>query len=146
MIKLGKSILLLSTVAIVFSGCGMMNSKDMIVENSQQLELRSYQIKKYDKSKILVSRAVMSSLQDLNFIIDKADLATGTITATKIVKGASMRMTVVVRELNDKNVQVRTNAQFSSFNSMPEAVTDPEMYQSFYAALDKAIFLEKEGL
>lgn len=57
-----------------------------------------------------------------------------------------MRMTVIVREKAENSSQVRTNATFSSFNQMPETVTEPETYQAFYAALDKSIFLEKEGL
>lgn len=131
--------------SILFTGC-MTNSKQMILENQQQLELRSYQMKKYDKPKVLVSRAVVATLQDLSFIIDKADMLTGTVTATKLIKGASMRMTVIVREKAENSSQVRTNATFSSFNQMPETVTEPETYQAFYAALDKSIFLEKEGL
>lgn len=130
---------------IILTGCSV-NSKQMVLENQQQLELRSYQIKKYDKPKLLVSRAVISTLQDLSFIIDKADLDTGTVTATKLVPGASMRMTIIVRENNQKVTQVRTNAQFSSSGSMPEAVTNEETYQSFFNALDKSIFLEKQGL
>lgn len=132
-------------ISMIFTGC-MTNSKQMILENEQQLKIRSYQIKKYQKSKKIVARATISTLQDLSFIIDKADMETGTVTATKLVKGASLRMTIIVREKGDNMTQVRSNAQFSSFNQMPEAVTEPETYQAFYVALDKAIFLEKEGL
>lgn len=131
--------------SILFTGC-MTNSKQMILENQQQLELRSFQIKKYDKPKVLVSRAVVATLQDLSFIIDKADMLTGTVTATKLVKGASMRMTIIVREKSANSSQVRANATFGSFNQMPEAVTEPETYEAFFTALDKAIFLEKQGL
>lgn len=132
-------------VSVLFTGC-MTNSKQMILENQQQLELRSYQMKKYDKPKVLVSRAVVATLQDLSFIIDKADMLTGTVTATKLVKGASMRMTIIIREKTSTSSQVRANATFGSFNQMPEAVTEPETYNAFFTALDKSIFLEKQGL
>lgn len=127
-----------------FTGC-MQNSKAMILENAQQLKVRSYQIKKYNKSKLDISRAVVSTLQDLSFIIDKVDVQTGTMTATKLIKNASMRITIIVRE-KGKSTYVRANAQFASANDMPQAVTEPETYQIFYSALDKAVFLEKQGL
>jgi len=134
-------------VSILFTGC-MIDSKQMILENEQQLKVRSFQIKKYDKPKKLVARATISTLQDLSFIIDKADMETGTVTATKLAKGgASMRITIVIREKGENLTQVRSNAQFSSsFNQMPKAVTAPETYQAFYTALDKALFLDKAGL
>lgn len=143
--KTNLTLLIVIVSTIIFSGC-VANSKDMIIDNEQSLKLRSYQTKEYGKEKVIVARAVVSTLQDLSFIIDKADMPTGTVTATKLVKGASMRMTIITREKNKTSTQVRANAQFSSFNQMPETVTEPEVYQSFYTALDKAIFLENAGL
>jgi len=138
-------VLVIAISSIFLTGC-MTNSKTMVLENQQSLRLRSFQIKKYDKPKVVVSRAVVSTLQDLGFIIDKADMMTGTVTATKLTKGASMRMTIITRERGKGITEVRSNAQFSSFNQMPKAVTEPEVYNSFYEALDKSIFLENEGL
>jgi|SaaInl8_200m_RNA_FD_contig_61_703008_length_1490_multi_8_in_0_out_0_1 hypothetical protein len=143
--KLNLTIIIaLLTSTVLFTGC-VQNSKSMILENTQQLKVRSYQIKKYNKSKLDIARAVVSTLQDLSFIIDKADIRTGTITATKLLKNASMRITIIVRD-KGKSTQVRANAQFASANKMPEAVTEPKTYQTFYSALDKAVFLENQGL
>lgn len=139
-----KNILVwLLLIGVLFTGC-VQNSKQMILENQQSLKLRSYQIKKYNKDKKEVSRAIVSTLQDLSFIIDKADMETGTVTATKLIKGASMRMTLVTRKRNGLT-EVRANAQFSSMNQMPEAVTNPETYKALFVGLDKSLFLENQG-
>lgn len=143
-----KMIKLLTPIGIsviLFTGC-MKDSRQMIIENPQQLEIRSYQTKEYNKSKKDLSRAVISTLQDLSFIIDKADMETGTVTATKLAQNATMKITIIVREKSKDTMQVRANAQFASAGVMPQAVTEPETYQAFFTALDKSLFLEKEGL
>ena len=132
-------------MGIMFIGC-VTNSKQLILDNNQQLKLRSFQIKKYNAPKEKVLRAVISTLQDLSFIINKVDDGVGVVTATKLVKGASMIVTIIVRPYNKKLTEVRVNAQFQSFNSMPKAVTKPATYQAFFTALDKSLFLEKQGI
>lgn len=134
-----------ATTVLMLSGC-MMNSKQMILENAQQLELRSYQVKKYSQTKNIIARSVISTLQDFGFIVDKADMETGTVTATKLAEGAVMTITIVIREKTKNESTVRVNAQFASSAEMPKAVDDPETYEAFFTALDKAIFLEQQGL
>lgn len=133
------------SITIFITGC-MTDSKQMIIENPQQLEVRSYQIKNYEQSKVQTARAVVSALQDLGFIVDKADMETGTVTATKLAQYATMKITAVIRKKNEAETTVRVNAQFASNTEMPKAVDDPQTYASFFATLDKAVFLEKEGL
>jgi len=77
----------------------------------------------------------MSTLQDLGFVIDKADSTLGTVSATKL-NYYSLRMTVTVRPRGEKQLLVRANAQY---NVQP--ITDPEPYQKFFTALEKAMFL-----
>lgn len=138
--------MILAALLLFFSACGMMNSKDMVLQSSQALELRSYQTKTYDYDKKLVAKACIAVLQDLSFVIDNADLEVGTIGATKLDKGASMKMTLVIRQTGQKQSNVRANAQISGFGQMPQAVEDAEVYNIFFSALDKAVFLENEGL
>jgi len=138
-----KVLVYLLLVGSLFTGC-VRDSKQMILENQQSLKLRSYQIKKYNNNKKEVSRAIVSTLQDLSFIIDKADMETGTVTATKLQERASMRMTLITRARKGFT-EVRINAQFRSVNQMPEAVTTPETYKAFFIALDKSLFLENQG-
>ncbi|MDR1975775.1 MAG: hypothetical protein LBQ18_02140 [Campylobacteraceae bacterium] len=135
----------IAMLSVLLVGCAT-NSKQLIMDDVQQVQIRSYQTREYDQSKQTVSRAVISALQDLGFIADKVDMGTGTVTATKLASGASLKMTVVVRSKNEALTTVRANAQFSSRSEMPKAVDDPEVFKAFFTALDKAVFLEKEGL
>jgi hypothetical protein len=105
-------------------------------ESESQVQLRQIQSRIFDtadKEKTL--RTVIATLQDLSFVIDKADLMLGTVTATKL-DGYAMRMTVTVRARGASQMVVRANAQL---NTTP--VTDPLPYQSFFAALERAMFL-----
>lgn len=136
---------LASAMILVFlSGC-MVSSKQMIIENTQQLELRSYQTKTYKQDKKLLAKASIAALQDLGFIIDSADLDVGSISATKYAKNSSMQMTITVRPLSKTQTQVRASAQFGG-DSIKQAVEDPETYSAFFNVLDKAIFFEIQGI
>jgi hypothetical protein len=83
----------------------------------------------------MMLRLVIATLQDLSFVIDKADATLGGVSATKL-DGYQLRMTVTVRRKSETQLLVRANAQF---NITP--VEDPEPYQQFFAALQKSVFL-----
>lgn len=80
-------------------------------------------------------RTIIATLQDLGFVIDKADAVLGSVSGTKL-DGYQMRMTVTVRDKDKKQCLVRANAQYNVV-----AVEDPEPYQQFFAALEKSLFL-----
>ena len=80
-------------------------------------------------------RTVIATLQDLSFVVDKADLDLGTVSATKL-SGYQLRMTVTVRGRGESQMLVRANAQF-----MDKAVEEPKPYQDFFTALEKSMFL-----
>jgi hypothetical protein len=80
-------------------------------------------------------RTVIATLQDLGFVVDKADETLGTVSATKL-SGYQLRMTVTVRPRGEKQLLVRANAEFGD-----KAVEDPQPYQNFFIALEKAMFL-----
>lgn len=86
-----------------------------------------------DREKTL--RTIIATLQDLSFVIDKADLDLGTISATKL-SGYNLRITVSVRPRGTTQLSVRANA---SFNDAP--ILDPKPYQDFFVSLEKAMFL-----
>ena len=77
----------------------------------------------------------MSTLQDLGFVLDKADATLGTVSATKL-KNYALRITVTVRPRGETQLLIRANAQY---NVQP--VIDPEPYQQFFTSLEKAMFL-----
>ena len=131
-IKILLSFLLLTLLA----GCANINSKQQVLAAGSQVEVRSYQTRTYDTdNKILVMRAVMATLQDLRFVIDKADDTVGVVSATKL-DGYALSISVSVRPNGDQMV-VRANAQINL-----KAIEEPGPYQDFFAALDKGLFLD----
>ena len=85
-------------------------------------------------------RTVIATLQDLGFIIDKADLDLGSVTGTKLNTYA-LRMTVTVCPRGESRLVVRANAQFNI-----EPVIDPQPYVSFFTSLEKAMFLKAQAV
>jgi hypothetical protein len=80
-------------------------------------------------------RSVIATLQDLGFVIDRADATLGAVTATKL-DGYQLRVTVTVRGRGSTQLLVRANAQYEAM-----AVETPEPYQQFFESLQKAMFL-----
>ena len=68
-------------------------------------------------------------------MIDKADDVLGSVSATKL-HHYTVRITVSVRPHDDTQMPVRANAQYNL-----KAIEDPEPYQQFFAAFEKAMFL-----
>lgn len=121
--------------AAMLAGCAQ--STSVIMESEQSaVQLRSYQQRAFDTAdKTQTLRSVISTLQDLSFVVDKADLDLGTVSATKL-SGYQVRMTVTVRPRGTNQMLVRANAQY-----MDKAVEDPKPYQDFFTALEKSMFL-----
>lgn len=113
--------------------------QERVLDSSEQTQLqkRSYQSRIFETSdKDKVMRGVISTLQDLSFVIERADLMLGSVSGTKIDKGVPIRITVSVRPKGNNLMAVRANAQF---NIKP--VEDPKAYQDFFTSLEKSLFL-----
>lgn len=126
---------LLAVVTFAMLAC--QSPKKHILDSEQsQVQLRQIQTRAFDTTdhdKVL--RNSIATLQDLGFVIDKADATLGSVSATKL-DHFQLRMTVTVRARGETQSLVRANAQY---NVTP--VTDPEPYQAFFAALEKSMFL-----
>jgi hypothetical protein len=130
-----KASLILIAFSMLFVGCATTQER-LLDSDSNQVQLRSIQTRAFDttdKEKTL--RTVISTLQDLGFLIDKADAMLGTVSATKLAYH-SMRVTVTVRPRGETQLLVRANAQYDL-----DPVTDPEPYQQFFTSLEKSMFL-----
>ena len=126
--------ILLAIPLLILAGCAA--STAAITAGGSQVELRQMQTREYDTlDKRGTLRSVVATLQDLGFVIDKADYDLATISATKL-QDYQIRMTVIVRQREGDRMSVRANARF---NEKP--IEDPKSYQDFFAALDKAMFL-----
>lgn len=140
---MNKIILALLAVctATLFTGCARSANAAVLDSGNSQVELRQMQSRAFDiTDKEKTMRSVIATLQDLGFVIDKADLALGTVTGTKL-DGYALRMTVTVRPRNAKQMLVRASAEYEQ-----EAVVDPAPYQAFFASLSKSMFLTAQNV
>jgi hypothetical protein len=134
MIRLKHAAMAMSCAAAL-AGCAP--STEAVLETSQSaVALRSFQQRAFDTTDMEKTlRTVIATLQDLSFVVDKADLDLGTVSATKL-SGYQVRITVTVRPRGATQLLVRANAQY-----MDKAIEDPKPYQNFFTALEKAMFL-----
>ena len=122
--------------------CATTHDRLLDMETSQ-VQLRSIQSRAFDTTdKEKTMRAIIATLQDLGFMLDRADYTLGVVTASKaradaIQVPASLRVTVTVRPRGEKQLLVRANAEY-----MRAPVTDAKPYQNFFNSLEKAMFLE----
>ena len=125
-------------IVMVFALAGCATTANKAFENSESsVKLRSMQTRAFDTTDTKkMMQTVISTMQDLNFVIDKADLTLGSVTGTKFVNNCSVVMTVTVRARGEKQLLVRVNAQVGV-----NSIDDPATYQDFFTALEKAMFL-----
>jgi hypothetical protein len=129
-------------LTLLLTACATTHDRLLDMETSQ-VQLRSIQSRAFDTTdKEKTMRAIIATLQDLGFMLDRADYTLGVVTASKaradaIQAPASLRVTVTVRPRGEKQLLVRANAEY-----MRAPVTDAKPYQNFFNSLEKAMFLE----
>lgn len=135
-----KALAVISGLILALTVCACAGKqKKILLTQESQVKLRSIQSRVFDTTdRNLMLRTVIATLQDLGFVIDDADETLGTVSATKL-KGYVLRITVSVRPRGDKQMIVRSNAQYNL-----QTIEDPEPYQQFFTALSKALFLEAQ--
>ena len=142
--KLSGILMVAIATLITFSGCT--SSKEQLLKmDESQVKLRSIQTRAFDttdKDKML--RTVISTLQDLGYIVNEANEVIGTVSArtTHIKyqlfekKKYPLLITVTVRPRGETQLLVRANAQYNQ-----KSVENPLVYQNFFTVLEKSIFL-----
>jgi len=125
----------LIAVALVLGGC-VSTHDDILGTKSSQVQTRNYQSRSFDtKDREAVLRGVVSTMQDLGFIIDRADEKLGTISGTSFANRS--KLTVSVRQSGQNKIIVRANAA-AGLNE----ITDPKPYQNFFESLSQSLFLD----
>ena len=128
----------LLVAGVFLSGC-VSSPQKAIFESQSAVQQRSYQSRVFDTTDTQqVLRTLIATLQDIGFVIDKADSTLGSVSATKL-DDYELRATATVRRRGETQTLVRINA-----GSRHGAVTDPRLYQDFFAALEKAMFLSAQ--
>ena len=132
--------------AVLLTGCVTNPALAVCDSNNSQLQLRSFQTRAFDttdREKTL--RSIIATMQDLGFVIDKADATLGSVSGTKLAN-YELRTTVTVRTHGTTQLLVRANAQFADprRNVTAVAIEDPAPYRDFFTALAKSLFLEAQ--
>jgi hypothetical protein len=127
--------------ALVLAACSTPKpSSTLLSPTEAQTKLRSYQSRTFDTGdRLHALRGVMAVLQDLGFVIERANETLGLVTGARFAEpsfGDVVGVTVTVRPEGGAKVLVRVNA---IFNNRP--VEDPEVYQNFFAALQRSLFV-----
>ncbi len=132
-----KNLLAVIAISILVAACQTDSRDQVLATDKSQVALRAIQQRAFDTTdKVSTLRTVIATMQDLGFVIDKADDVIGSVSATKLDR-YQLRITVSVRPRGQTQTLVRANAQFNR-----TAVEDPEPYQQFFAALERSMFLK----
>jgi len=127
-----------------------------------QLQTREFQTRTYETTDTnMIMKALLNVLQDDGFIIKTVNTDLGLITANKdhsnthpgFVAGPFIpQMWDCSVNVNKFGAQtkVRVNVQVTARNKLNETdvyeLDDPSYYQTFFAKVDKGIFIQKEKL
>lgn len=142
--SLKRKLLLMIPLTFLVTACA--TTQDHLLDmNTSQVQLRSIQSRAFDTTdKEKTMRAIIATLQDLGFMLDRADYTLGVVTASKARADsvqmqvyASLRITVTVRPRGEKQLLVRASAEY-----LRNPVTEARPYQNFFNSLEKAMFLE----
>lgn len=136
--RFNRNYSIFASICLILILAGCVTTANKAFETSEsQVKLRSMQTRAFDTTdKKKMMQTVISTMQDLEFVIDKADITLGSVTGTKFIRQAVVTMTVTVRPRGEKQLLVRANAQYGI-----SSVEDPATYQDFFTALEKSLFL-----
>ena len=114
---------------------------NLLAPTEEQMKIRTLQTREFELTDRRVAmRGVISALQDLGFIIERANEPLGMVTAARFAEPRYydvIEVTVTVRPTGEQ-IAIRMNA---IYNNQP--VTDPEVYRNFFASLNRALFADR---
>jgi hypothetical protein len=130
-------------VLVLIQGCAAPQpSPDLLTPTEAQMKIRSAQTRSFDlKDRQLAMRGVIAALQDLGFIIERANEPLGLVTAARFAEPNFydvVGVTVTVRSESEDRMMIRANA---IYNNKP--VEDPKVYQNFFTTLERSLFVTK---
>jgi hypothetical protein len=137
-----KTKLIVILISIFLASCVTDSKKELFTSTASEVQLRGFQSRAFDttdREKTL--RTVIATLQDLGFVISRADSLIGLVTASKFANQDSAQITVTVQQKGQKQTVVRANVQ-----QHLKAVETPELYQDFFNSLQKAMFLTAQAV
>lgn len=129
---------------LLIQGCAAPEPRqDLLAPTEAQMKIRSVQTRTLDvPDRQQAMRAVITSLQDLGFIIERANEPLGLVTAARFAEPNFydvLGVTVTVRPEGEGRMTVRANA---IYNNKP--IEDPKVYQNFFATLERSLFTNRQ--
>ena len=130
--------------ALMLQGCVAPEPRqELFAPTDAQMKIRSAQSRTFEVADSAVAmRGVIAALQDLGFIIERANAPLGLVTAARFAEPNYydvLGVTVTVRPQEAGKTMIRANA---IYNSKP--IEDPKVYQNFFAAVERSLFLVKD--
>jgi hypothetical protein len=127
---------------LLLQGCAAPEpNQDLLALTEAQMKIRSVQTRTFDvKDRQLAMCGVIAALQDLGFIIERANEPLDLVAAARSAEPNFydvIGVTVTVRKRNETQLVVRVSAQYYL-----RAVEDPAPYQKFFRTLKQTLFLQ----
>lgn len=134
---------ILSLSLLLLASCTQLTPRDIALEDpAHQQQLRALQTHTFAvDDRIRMLRAVITTLQDLDFVIDRADSRLGFISATKLDR-YSLEISVLVDHVESERMLVRASLplQSQALNLFGTRSSDDRYYQAFFTSLEKNLF------
>jgi hypothetical protein len=132
-----RAVLLGVAVTPVLAACQMDSRQQVLATTNSQAAQRAISTRYFDTGdRAAVFQGVLAALQDLGFVVDRADPVLGTVSATRF-GGGLVRFTVTVRPGEGRRTIVRASGQLNQ-----SELSDPAPFQRFFDALSQALFLQ----
>ncbi|MCK8788175.1 hypothetical protein M0638_27890 [Roseomonas sp. NAR14] len=126
----------LAVLAPLLAACQIDSRQQVLATSNTQVAQRAISTRSFDTGdRNLLFRAVIGALQDLGFVVDRADDELGTVSATRF-SGSVVRLTVTIRPAGPNRTLVRASGQYNL-----DAISDATPYQRFFETLSQSLFL-----
>jgi hypothetical protein len=136
-------VLMLATALVMTACAAPAPGPDLLAPTEAQMKLRSYQTRTFDiADRNQAVRGVIAALQDLGFIVERANEALGLVTAARFAEPDYfnvLSVTVTVRPQEGDRMLIRANA---IYNNKP--IEDAKVYQNFFATLERSLFVTRD--
>lgn len=139
----GAATALVVAVSVGLGGCASppeVEPVNLFSSAEEQMKMRNMQTRTFDVSdRTTAIRGVIQGLQDLGFIIERANEPLGIVTGARFAEPNYydvVGVTVTVRSAAEGRMTIRVNALFNN-----EPITDPEVYRDFFATLERSFFI-----
>ncbi len=144
------------------AACALLAGCVQLPPSPTPLQIQSVQTREYEQSKQVVFASVMSVFQDLGYIVNSADLATGFITTEGLATGetgilewllntsqvSQTRATAFIEEVDDKTRVrlnfVETSQEFrdrGQTSRRDRPIVEAEVYENAFDRIETAIFV-----